>query len=344
MSARSEINLGANPSIGAIGRVEFDPISQRLKGIILPPVYDQDQLTQAMQTHVMPLVGQLDGWGRVTARVLVGGKINSASVIDPLATCHHGIVIQPEAYISLGPNDLNLNGVLYLGGNTLDRTPRLETVKAEGQTLQQAQLETQDIRPMDLPPNYATQLVLPQSLDGINDQDIRDILAIYKGAYKGYLVDFTEESIKANAYSSAVGLVRDPSGKIVSVTMGEITPPFADHIRFCEISDSATDMTLKDRDPQAKNVNFWAKREILRFLVHQNIQVIYTETRANWKSVLKSNLWLGLEPRGYLPRHCKISSTLESVTDQEDKGFGNLFVMSLSENARQFYLSQQQKC
>jgi len=354
---RSDSIIGAgeaNPSLGMIGGVEFDRENQRIKGTLLPPVYNLDQLKELYQSQVDGLIAELPASGRVITRLLIGENIDYHELLA-FSYNHHGLVVGVEGYIPLPDNSLGLQGIVYLGGNSASRMPSVEIIRSERDILDRARKSAEERMPEVLPEGYQVQLVPANSLAGLADQDIEVLVELYKRTYKSYTCPFTFNGIRNNAFSSVVGLVRNSKGRIVSVTMGEITPPIAGAIRMCEISDSASDIWLKVKpvagltagefiegnpdvyDPELRNANFWAKKAVVEYLVEKGIEVIFTESRLNWGAVMRSNFWLGLEPVGWLPRHCQISSSLESVHDSSDQGFGNLVVMALLPEQRQTY-------
>lgn len=331
-----EQNELTSPSVGRIGEAAYDPKNDRIKGFLLPPAYSVSELGEVMTRHVtaIPEAGQVS---RITVRVLTGADL-TFSELSKFNCQLGGKPVSLDGAIPLPENPLHLKYIAYFGGSNPDRLPSAEVIAAERLILSQAQTEVKTTLPSNLPEGYTVQLKPSRSLEGLSEADVNRLVEIYTKTFTGYLYDFNVQIVKDMAHSAVVGLVRDPTGKIVSVTMGEIIPPLAG-VKLAEISDSATDPLLKEADPQAKNVNFWAKEAVLRHLVNKGADIVYTESRAGWKAVLRANSWLGLTPCGYLPRSCIMGSERESVPDPENNGFGNLVIMALLPEDRHRYIT-----
>jgi hypothetical protein len=327
-------SVDINPSIGAIGAAMPDLGNGRVKGVLLPPAGSLGELDYLYQQLVVPVMASYPEQTRVSVRVFTEPGL-TPEILTGFQQQHGGQTVGLEAYIPLGLGEIT--GLAYFGGNTPDRIPSPAIMAQEQACLAQAQAAAQSRPPHPLPQGYSVELVPPDTLVGLNDGDIAKLLEIYQGAYSGYLVPFTLEGVRQNAEHSAVGVVRNPNSEIVSVTMGEITPPIVRDLRMCEISDSATHPNLREADPNAKGVNFWAKQAVIEYLVQNEVDIIYAESRAVWEAVLRSNAQLGLEPCGFLPRACVIGSNMETVHDAQSGRFGDLVVMALLPEARERY-------
>lgn len=319
-----------HPSIGAIGQIIPDPDNQRLKGFLLPPVNSLQEMAELYQTGIFEVLAAYSEQTRISARVLTGGGIDPEDLTG-FRYYFGEQVISTEAFIPLD----GFGGLVYLGGNAPSRLlpADIKTKLAGVQQIAREKAQT-PVRP--LKPGYVAQLSLPNTLEGISESDIADLVRIYNLSFNRYLVPFNDETVRQMALRSAVGMVRNPAGTIVSVTMGEITTPLVENIRLCELTDSATDPT----DEGARGSNYWAKRGVIKWAVHEDFPVIYSESRAIWAPVQAANLRLGMEYCGTLPRSCCIGSSREDFSDPTSGVYGDLFVMALTPDARQRYLTE----
>lgn len=311
------------PSIGAIGEVRFDKENLRHKGLLLEEVNSEEELKDLLERTLSSC--DLTQGSRITLRCFSNHRMRRLS---ELLTLQH----QVDLFNINLEGAIPINGgrhLLYFGGNLENRIPSPGIIAAEVRLTNIARQVAQ--RPVrQLPDGYRVELIPKNSLDGIDRTDLETIVGIYEQAYRSYTTSLNFSSVSKMVQDGLTGIVRDKDERIVSITIGEIGR--AGEITICEISDSATDSLQT-----AKGLNIYAKAAVIKELVKQGVDLIFTETRANQAAVQIGNFRLGMEIGGYLPRHCRISSDLVDVIDSNDQGFGNLFIFYLPEEARKLY-------
>jgi len=309
------------PSIGSIGRICLDSENDRLKGLLTQQVDSKAELMGLLEMSLSGL--DPSSASRVTLRCFAGPDLRRLSNFLGLNYSFGPFRIGLEAAVPLNGR----GHLLYLGDNLESRIPSSRVIANERRLTNLARQAAQ--RPARSLPNGYHASLLPPGF-GLESGDLNDVVGIYAQAYRSYTVDLGLESVGRMVRNGLTGIVRNLEGQIVSLTVGEIVQ--AGRFSLCEISDSAT-----DPGEATGGLNIQAKMAVIGELVRRNIDVIFTETRANQAAVQIGNFRLGLEPCGFLPWHCQISSELTDVVDPTDQGFGSLIVFSLSDRSRRQY-------
>ncbi|KKP68585.1 MAG: hypothetical protein UR68_C0001G0035 [Candidatus Roizmanbacteria bacterium GW2011_GWA2_35_19] len=322
-------NLGT--SSGAMGKISFDKPNRRAKGFLTSPVDDMDSLTYAINAQLLPLSPNYDDITRITARVLTAGDLTPNDVMTSLdGRVSSPIRLQVDAVIPL-PLKAPVNSIVYLGGNRDDRIQSQQVIEEDLRFIHEAQRLSQKEEPHPLPKDYTQHI----SINGqnIDENDLEQVLKIYQSVFQDYVVRLDKDTIKEMFINNVVGLVRDKTGKIVSLTVAEIIPSIIDNMNLVELTDSATDPKLKEEDPEAKNINFWARQVLIDYLRENSsgITVLYSEARADLIPVLRNNFWQGFEFAGLLPNSCRMKSNITSSSLNRGE-YGDLVVMYLINN------------
>lgn len=316
-------------SLGVVGVISYDRPNQRAKGVLKNTFNNLDALINELNLQLINLSPHYDDITRITTRVFTAENLTT----DDIRSSLDGQVISPihlevDASIPLTENKNGINSIVYLGGNRDQRIQSPRIIEEDLNFVQEAQRLSQELRPSELPAGYTQHLVVDNK--NISEQDIKQVLIMYQSVFKDYVVELNENTVRKMFDDNVVGLVRNKDGKIISLTMAEVVPSVIDNITLIELTDSATDPNLKEEDPAAKNINFWARQILINYLQGNmpGITVLYSEARADLISVLRNNFWQGFQFAGLLPNSCRMKSDITS--SQLDRGeYGDLAVMYL---------------
>lgn len=303
-----------NASIGTIGKPYSDGINNRLKGFSTTLHRSVDSIEQELHAALV----HLNGHGRVTLRTFVD---NNVPLSEVRRLCMNGgpIAVRSEASIPAGVVGAR---IVYFGGNLPGRQSDLELAAEQRRLLDRVTGRGHEVR--RLAQGFTLNSAWPGAL--WRDEVVGDLLKIYRGAFTGYLVPFTQESVRGMLRSNLVAVIKDQiTGTVVAVAMAEIADivlSTGQHLQIAEISEVAT-----RRGYCGRGFARVLYQHLVRELRSHGVDLIYTEARANHAAILAAAYGAGLRPCGYLPQHCVISSTFREV--EQPSEFGDLVVMAL---------------
>jgi hypothetical protein len=315
-----------NPSIGMVGSIVYDKHNRRAKGILTGNFSHGPDLTKELRAQFEKLPKNPGDISRVTARSFVGDMLGSEfvrAIKDP--SLSSPVPLEVDAVIHIPKNDMGIVALIYIGGNSPERTRSSEIVDENRKIINIAK-KLSEIPPEPLPNGYSQQLVIEGK--GLSEQDYGDITRIYESVFESYVMDLDYNTIRANIEKNAIGVVRNLKGKIISLTVSEIVPKIIDGITLVELTDSATDPEWHLENHDVKNVNHWAREILLEYIrnTSSGITVVYSEARADLVPVVRNNFWSGFSEAGILPNSCQMSSNITSSV--YDRGpYGDLVVM-----------------
>ena len=302
-------------SIGTVGGMRFDGISDRWKGIASGIAENARRAKQILGENI---VGAAPGGTRFTMRMFVGAGVRKLDLKE-IRALWGDATVRMEAFIPVGAKDVG--GIAYFGGCTSLR---------EGFDASAAKKEVALLRKVgrkrtsnhaQVPEGFRVELLDPKH---IQDCDIEDLVAMYLASYTQYITAFTCDSVRAMCEENMVAVARNGNGNVVAVSQGEVAEiPFAG-IRLVEISETATNPAYR-----SMGLTTHCKLALIAQLRSPET-LIYAESRANWGGVIRQNLLLGMGVSGWLDRHCVIAA--ESTDVPQAGKYGDLFVFNLPMN------------
>ncbi|PLX28586.1 hypothetical protein C0581_01630 [Candidatus Parcubacteria bacterium] len=304
----------SNASIGQVGGKPYvDKKNDRVKGF-------GDELQTSIdiiEATLRRALQSLNGESRFTMRVPVAHDMDLDRVRE-IRVNGGSVRVTCEAIVPI--NNDQVGAIAYFGGNRPERQTAYMTHVAEQACLNQA--FAHEMREHTLPDVCVIECHAPGE-GNWSDEDVEALVRIYEQAFSGYLVAFTHESVRGMLDGNLVAVVRH-NGEIVSVVMAEIAElkTAGEVLRLAEISEVAT-------SPQYHRRGFarMLYGVIVEHLRRAQIEVIFTEARANSVGIMVAARSAGLKPRGLLDQHCVISSEFTDVS--QDTEHGSLFVFSL---------------
>ena len=295
-------------SIGAVGGVQYDAGSDRLKGILTDFVDKPDDVGHLIQRYIS---NRRPPASRVTVRLFTRPGLTRDD-LDQVHIPWRGAEITCEAFIPMSRNDIG--GVAYFGGNAIDR----EACTREDRIKERELLRGVMSRPIN---GSRTPDEIIEFLERPDDQDITDLLAVYMEAYDQYMTPFTRVTIAGMCRDNLVAIARNTEGRIVAVSQGEKVMLSPLNLTLVELTETATLPAYRSR-----GLTTFCKRKIIETVSGPQVQ-IYAESRANWGGVLRQNHSIGMRVAGRLERHCLISSTAQDI--RQTGRYGNLLVFYL---------------
>lgn len=295
------------PSIGAIGEIAEDPFNDRSKGW-LPLVVDTRDDLLALLTRV---ARRVEFGTRIQIRTFLGPQVADPGNLE--SRSWRFAPFQLEALIPVVGHPAVAH-IAYYGACFNGRLPPAESVLAQRELLERVQ--AMERRPISV------DLKIERLSQAPSEEDIQELVQLYRSRYTTYLTEFTPESVRRMVAGNVVMVVRDELGMIASVAVGEMVTIALEGgpLVLVEISDAAT-----RRDRESRGYYTAAKAALIRCLREEGPCVITTEARANSAGVLRSNLNLGMQLAGYEPAHCVISARTDEDVPQTSR-FGDLHV------------------
>lgn len=314
-------------SVGEIGTIAFDRHNARAKGILKETFLKAEDFISRLREEFDKLTPHRTEISRITARAFIGNALTTEQMQTELERLDSpfDIPLSVDAVIPLPPNELELSALVYFGGNSPERTRSSDVIRENQEILEHARSLSQTA-PEPLPDKYTSHLSI--NGNGLNQQDYERVFSIYSSVFTDYVTELTPESVEMMIKQNIVGLVRNPQGEIVSLTVAEIVPKVIDAITLVELTDSVTDPTLHELDPKANNINHWARDVLLDYIKESSsgITVVYSEARADLISVLRNNFWSGFKVGGILPNSCHMKTKVSS-SKLERGNYTDLVVM-----------------
>ncbi len=312
-------------STGAIGSVEYDPVSDRFKGFWTQVPETVEGVSVVIRTAV--LAGMMRGQEvrdtcRFTMRMFVGPGVRRQD-LRLLYEDWMGVPLMCEAFIPIS-GDSRVGGLAYFGGNRSLRRTAGRDVAQQWEMCARVS-DAVRFRTTARAPSGHMQL---ESMDvGASDADVSQLVELYGVCYRSYMTVFTWRTVRSMLAENIVGIVRDKrSGQIVSVGMAEVATISVgpDDWHVVELTEMATHPEFGGQG-LSQRIRHQLVREV-RERFGQRV-VILSESRANWPAVVKANLILGMRVAGLLDQAAVISSNME-VRPQDGK-YGSLFVLYL---------------
>lgn len=306
--------MPANVSIGSIGKPYYDSTNDRTKAFIPTIVETQAQARDLLQDIMKTMQGN-----RMTVRILCGQNIDSASLsgiegkIGNWDCCLEGFVPVRNG---------KAKAIAYFGANQPERQPSPDTIAAEKCLLDEI-CRSHTKHPHSLPVGFSLEAKSPDEPGNFNCNDIDRLIEIYSSSFTGYLASFDRDNINAMLIGNYVAIVRDSKRRIAAIAMAERAKISYDANSFtiAEISEVATHPEFHKRG--FGHITFGALVERLH---SDNIDLVFSEVRANHYGIIAIALDSGMIPRGHLPAHCVISSRFSEV--EQESRYGNLFIMA----------------
>ncbi len=297
-------------SIGAIGEVSYEPVSDRSKGFLSDMHTSISAIADALSSVA---AGHREG-SRLSIRLPIADNVSI-----PLASCvsvpwKDGAVLSCEAFIPVGRR--GLGGIMYFGANASSRQTSHSILIEEWKLLDCLTGAPRTYR--EEPRGFCF-----ESLECPSHEDIHQLMSLYAASYQRYMTDFSPGSIRMMIADNEVSLARNGEGTIVAVTQAEAVSVGIGGMDWIliELSDTAT-------LPEYRSIGL-SQLCKLRLVNARRSEtaIIYTESRANHAGVLRSNWNVGMESVGRLEAHCLMSSHAEEVP--QIGGYANLFVFAL---------------
>lgn len=295
-------------SVGAVGTVKYDAVSDRLKGLLTSIATSPEGAGSQLQKYLAPTRPPSS---RLTVRLFVTPNVTKED-LDEIHLPWRGGEIRCEAYIPMALNDVG--GLVYFGGNAAERgvsTP--EEVTKERELLRG--VTTRAVNGSRIPEETF------EVLDHPAEQDVTDLLAVYDESYSDYIVAFNRGTIMAMCRNNLVVVARSTEGRIVAVSQGEVVNLPDLNLKLVELTETATLPAYRSR-----GLTTFCKKKIIETVAAPRTQ-IYAESRANWGGVLRQNHSIGMKIAGRLERHCLISSNSQDI--RQTSKYGNLVVFHL---------------
>lgn len=288
-------------SIGRTDGIEYDPVSDRWKGLI--PVVAQD--VGEIRHHLDKCVREAAEDGtRLTVRIFT--DFQDLNTLQGVSLPWRDSIVRCEAFIPV-----RNGGVAYFGGNTTVRRNDDRVVSEEQKLL--ARATATPPKKHEPPPNYKVEI-----LQHVTRLDVVDLVEIYGASYTSYITEFTPAMIQRMVFDNAAAVVRNSDGRIVAISQGETAEIPEIGMKLVEISDTATHPNYR-----SLGLTTLCKLELLRCLAAPDT-VIFAESRAVSMGVLRQNHSIGMRVGGRLERHCKISSDQQDVLQEGE--YGNMVV------------------
>ena len=297
-------------SIGAIGAVAYDPVSDRSKGLFATMHH-----TVADIACLVAEAGAAHHDGtRLTIRVPIPMGLDLRLVWCIRAPWRENAELACEAVIPIGRR--GLAAIAYYGANAASRRSPVVTRCREWVLLEKTSANLSVSR--SLSGGFLIELLTCAS-----DVDIHRLEAIYQASFQSYGGDLSSASIARMMEENTVSVARNSSGTIVAVTQAEIAPLdiMGTAWRLVELSETAT-----DPDYRSMGLSQFCKMALVD-AVRGSDTIIYAESRANHCAVLRSNRKIGLRPVGRLEQHCRMDSHAKEFS--QDSAYANLFVFAL---------------
>lgn len=314
--------MKVNVSIGVIGEVFFDAISNRTKAFLTVVCFSVAEVEQTIRAAL----GQTILGDRATIRVITSGVSRSELLRSGFS--HLGCQFACEAILPISTGD---NYIVYYGWNRalvgndrqLARITPAKQLAAQAELLEQVMARPKKVHTFS---GNVTVEVCAGS-DNWPDSDIARLLEIYTSTFSAYLVAFSKETIREMLANNETALVR-VDGVIAAVSMAEIATldyGGADLV-IAEISEVAT-----HPDFQRQGLSYLATRNLLQTLEDKKVDVVFSEVRAASFGMMAVAWDCGLVPCGLLQKHCIIASPFSEVGQADN--YGDLAVFGLPPRA-----------
>lgn len=281
-------------SIGSVGSPYFDSINDRTKGFLTTVHCSLD----AVRETLSGILAEHKRGSRMTIRVFTSAAVSRDAV--RAITLSDGLrKMQCEALIPVERK--GVDAIVYFGWNASSRYTSRALWDDEWELVSRATRRHNGHRV--LPSGYRFCMTRCDAR-GYSPSDIQTLLTIYRRDYSGYLVEFTEASVREMLEVNWVATVRHEK-TIVAVAMAELAEISVgtETLSLAEISEVATHPDHLRRGLGHATVSSLAAR-----LQKQEIDVVYSETRANHYAIHAVTFDAGLRPWGMLMQHCVISS------------------------------------
>lgn len=310
------MNTTAAVSIGRLGGTEYDARNDRRKGFILRVHRNEGDLVRTLAKAAE----ESTMGSRVTVRVLIGREFDAALAASVRVPWRDGVSLSYEASVPV--HQANIGSVLYFGANLTARGDSSQITQNVLIKLQELKQGRPYIR------RIAADAFALEHLDAITLRpgDIDRIVDIYRYAFSDYVVELNADLVHRMIQGNMVIVAREKSsGAICGITQAEIAPVEVEGVpwRIVELSDTAVHGEF-----HGKGVGYLVKQVALHNIRGMRANtIVYSEARANHLAIVKLNVELGLENSGFLPRHCRINSSLSD--NPQDGLYGDLLVMHM---------------
>lgn len=332
MSIKTEIN----PNIGVLGGVEYQVISDRVKGFCPVVVSEPDQYRQYFRDRVLPEAIKSNP-SRIIDRAIVKSEIPVPELIGQSQ-------LSCEARVKLG-GEWRDNHWVMIGwnreGRVLSGNTRLQILD-----LAYRAAESQYSPAKSLPDGYILECIQGRDL---SSRDALYIAEIYAKSFRKYLVDLTtSENVQAWVKEQSVRpyVVRDENGNIVSVASGDCATAVLEgrEFKFMELGDFAT-----DPDHRGSGLIRALAKELISYGVQNGYDSIHAEARACWEAANYVFSKSGLRYYGTLWSNCLIVGS-EDIAESADHGligkakeFGSLNIWAISPDDPEWQIYRKSK-
>jgi hypothetical protein len=318
--------VSENPNIGALGSAAYQEGNRRVKAFCGVVIDSPEQYLSWAETEVLQKVRENPETTRVIDRAIVrrGLVIPTERLSIPLTT---------EARVPLGGEWEGYDWVMF-GRNGSGRILSPATTEGILNLAYDAANQTYE-QPKPLPAGYSMEGLKGKPLSAA---DAENLAEIFRASFISYISDLTTAD-KVLEWASEASVfpvvVRDPSGRIVAVSSGDLAsiPMGGRDFKFMEIGDSASNPNFR---------GFGLNRAIKHYLIAQGIQMgyhsIHAETRAAWGAPNFGNAKNGMEYCGTLFLNCVISGeqdvleTLDPDINDLYRDYGSLNVWAMTEH------------
>ena len=298
----------ATGNVGAVGTIEYDHRSNRLKGLLVETIRTSKGIRDAI--GIAKEAERKDPQAtRTTFRAFVNSNFlkNTLHMLGTSGTNDiEGYRI--EAIVPAGGAVAGCS-MVYFGKNSPSRTPEIEIVKAEMQSLACVLSGNGSaVGANAIARAKSNGYEISQISGGLGERDIGTLVGLYKEAYLRYTSEISLDTIrKMIGDGKHVFVARDQTGGIVSNFMVEeraIELSSGEKTMLYELSDSAT--FQKDRGRGLITALIVKTVDSLRAL--NPSAIIYGEARAQSVPINKAMKGAGLEYCGTLPFHCELEA------------------------------------
>ncbi len=297
-------------SIGAIGEIAYDRISDRSKGFLSSAYTCLTEISLALEEAAT----QHKEGTRLTVRLPIPMCVDRRLAAQIRTPWKNHTELSCEAMIPVGR--YGLGAIAYYGANLPCRRTPSRSRTDEWRRLEHTCREKSSAR------RHASGYRV-EMLDHATNADTGRLAEIYAASFRSYVGDLSAESITAMAQTNTVAVARSHDDTITAVAQAE-TALFEVNgypWRLIELSETAT-----DPGHRGQGLSQLCKRALIEALNGPDA-IFYAESNARHFPVLKSNHNLGFRPVGRLEQHCLMDSDDESSAQKET--YANLFVFSL---------------
>lgn len=298
-------------SIGAIGKIAYDRVSDRSKGFLAPSYCTS--LTD-ISAALGDIAAQNHEGTRLTVRIPIPACIDHALAARLRAAWKDGAELLCEAILPVARR--GLGAIAYYGANLPCRRISSASRTSQWKLLEDACREKPSSR------RHASDYRI-EMLRRAADADIERLAEIYAASFVSYVGDLSAESIAMMLPANAAAVARLPDGAIAAVAQAEVAAfQVNGHSwRLIELSETATDPRHR-----GQGLSQLCKRMLVEELAGPDA-IFYAESNARHFPVLRSNHNLGFRAVGRLEQHCLMDSG--DTTSPTEGEYADLFVFSL---------------